>query len=86
MSLAHTAHLKVCIEQLDYIGAFLQANVWSHVFIKFPTIYSEIIDILHLIADCRLTPNSAFPFYIIFVDVFSCFFTIYGLSDNPLTV
>jgi hypothetical protein len=43
MFLAHTAHLKVCIKQLDFIGAFLQANVWSHVFIKFPTIYSEIL-------------------------------------------
>jgi hypothetical protein len=40
MFLAHAARLKVRVKQLDFIGAFLQANVRSRVFIKFPTIYS----------------------------------------------
>jgi hypothetical protein len=44
--------------------------------------HTIFIDILHPIADCGLTPNTTFPFYIILVDAFPRFSTIYGLSDK----
>jgi transposase InsO family protein len=43
------------------------------------TIFS---DILHPITDTGLTPNTTFPFYLILVDSFSRFFSIYGLCDK----
>ncbi len=44
--------------------------------------HTIFIVILHPIADCGLTPNTTFPFYIILVDAFSRFSTICGLSDK----
>jgi transposase InsO family protein len=44
--------------------------------------HTIFIDILHPITDCGLTPNTTFPFYIILVDAFSRFSSIYGLSDK----
>ena len=33
MFLAHASHLKARVEQLDFIGAFLQANTRSRIFV-----------------------------------------------------
>jgi transposase InsO family protein len=40
------------------------------------------LDILHPITDTGLTPNTTFPFYLILVDSFSRFSSVYGLRDK----
>jgi len=42
MFLAHAARLKVRVCQLDFIGAFLQAKVQSHIFVILPSFYGSV--------------------------------------------
>ncbi len=43
MFLTHACCLKAHVRQLDFVGAYLQANVHSRIFIKFPTVYAKIL-------------------------------------------
>ncbi|MGH3053820.1 MAG: reverse transcriptase domain-containing protein [Gaiellaceae bacterium] len=40
--LAHATHCKCRVQQLDFIGAFLQANVRERVFVKLPARYGDL--------------------------------------------
>ncbi|MGH3053652.1 MAG: reverse transcriptase domain-containing protein, partial [Gaiellaceae bacterium] len=40
--LAHAAKKKCKVKQLDFIGAFLQANVRERIFVKLPALYGEL--------------------------------------------
>jgi hypothetical protein len=39
MFLAHAAKLRVCVKQLDFVGAFLQAKTRSRIFVTIPKIF-----------------------------------------------
>jgi len=41
--LAHAARLHIRVQQMDYIWAFLQAQVHSWMFVKLSTIYGSIL-------------------------------------------
>ena len=47
-----------------------------------PQSYYFFLDILHPLSVTALTPNTTFPYYLILVDAFSWFSSIYGLSDK----
>ncbi|MGH3056190.1 MAG: reverse transcriptase domain-containing protein, partial [Gaiellaceae bacterium] len=40
--LAHAARIRCRVKQLDFIGAFLQANVRERIFVKLPAKYGEL--------------------------------------------
>ena len=42
MFLAHAAQLKARIKQLDFVGAFLQANTRSRIFVTIPAVFGNL--------------------------------------------
>jgi hypothetical protein len=40
MFLAHASKTKARVKQLDFVGAFLQAKMWTRMFVTIPQIYS----------------------------------------------
>lgn len=43
MFLAHACHLNIHNHQLDFVGPYLQANIHSCIFIKFPIVYAKLL-------------------------------------------
>jgi hypothetical protein len=42
MFLAHAARLRARVKQLDFIGAFLQANTRSRIFVTIPAVFGNL--------------------------------------------